>query len=199
MKLICYRHLPTNNNCDSIFTGTLDVPINQDCISNYKYEIKEAQFIGYSVAHVFCSPMKRTLETAKIIYPNTEIVCDNRLRERDYGDWNGRIKSDIRNNHPEIFFSSGRLNILSVPPNGESFESVYKRVASFLCFIGSEFDFNSTISIVTHNGVITALKYIIKHEGFEAQRDSFQDYLIPYYVNLSREQIERINDIVVSC
>jgi probable phosphoglycerate mutase len=58
-----------------------------------------------NIEKIYCSPSGRTMKTANIIFPGVEIHCDDRLREIDLGDWEGRLQSDLDEEDPDIHSS----------------------------------------------------------------------------------------------
>ena len=78
------------------------------------------------LAVVYVSDLARAVETAWIAFEGSglEPVADARLRECDYGRWNGM---------PRARFEAERLDRIDVPwPGGESWRTAVDRVAGFL-------------------------------------------------------------------
>jgi broad specificity phosphatase PhoE len=79
-----------------------------------------------AVAAVFASDLGRTVETVELAFGGSDVpvYLDARLRECDYGAWNGM---------PVARLARERAQRLSRPfPDGESYLQVVARVASFL-------------------------------------------------------------------
>ncbi len=75
---------------------------------------------------IFSSDLGRAVETAVIAFSNTRIPMyfDSRLRECNYGDWNGA---------PIDTLAGKRHQFISSPyPNGQSYEDVLAAMAAFL-------------------------------------------------------------------
>ena len=75
---------------------------------------------------VFTSDLGRAVETARIAFAQTAapIFCDWRLRECDYGEWNGQ---------PAVDLHRDRRRYLDEPyPGGESWRQAIERVGRFL-------------------------------------------------------------------
>jgi 2,3-bisphosphoglycerate-dependent phosphoglycerate mutase len=81
---------------------------------------------GDGLQAVFTSDLGRAVETARIAFVQTSIpiFCDWRLRECDYGAWNGR---------PIAHIQGDRRRYLAEPyPGGESWQQAVHRVGRFL-------------------------------------------------------------------
>lgn len=77
------------------------------------------------LAAVFSSDLTRAVETASIAFGATlPILLDWRLRECDYGEWNGRSRRQVHDRRRE--FLERRY------PGGESWREATTRVAGFL-------------------------------------------------------------------
>ncbi|MCF8038871.1 MAG: histidine phosphatase family protein [Desulfohalobiaceae bacterium] len=83
---------------------------------------------------VLCSDLQRSAETARIIVgQKTDLVCiDNRLREIDLGDWDGRDMTEIKSKYPEQWEKRGQDLAGYRPPRGESFADLARRVVPVL-------------------------------------------------------------------
>jgi alpha-ribazole phosphatase/probable phosphoglycerate mutase len=81
---------------------------------------------------VFYSDLKRAIESAELGFGERyRIIQDQRLRECDYGDFEGRPRAEMER---------ARLTALHTPfPNGESYAQVAIRMRSFLTHIPHPF------------------------------------------------------------
>jgi 2,3-bisphosphoglycerate-dependent phosphoglycerate mutase len=103
---------------------------------------------------VFASDLARAVETAEIAFRGIDIpvLLDWRLREIDYGDWNGA---------PVDLIERERPSRVHVPfPGGESFCDAAKRMASFLDDVGSERG-GQRIVVIGHTATRWALDHLI--------------------------------------
>jgi len=81
---------------------------------------------------VYASDLARAVETARLAFDGTAhpLVFDRRLRECDYGAWNGMTRAR---------FEAERLRRLDLPwPGGESWRQAVARVDGFLDELVSE-------------------------------------------------------------
>lgn len=162
MKLFFYRHLPTNNNLNNVFIGRLDLDCNDSYIETHQNEIANT-FENLSFNKIFCSPLKRATQSAEIFFPDKAYTIDRRLIERDLGDWKNQPKANVRANYPKAFFPNGNMDFNYTPPNGEPFESVLKRISSFVLDLHNNYSEQDNIAIVTHNGILTAVRCLLSN------------------------------------
>lgn len=82
---------------------------------------------GAVFSAVYSSPLLRAGETAGIIAPNQNITFDSRLKEFDYGMWDGMYWQDILEGYSEFFDASENLlpNSWEVT-GGETYDEVKK-------------------------------------------------------------------------
>ncbi len=89
---------------------------------------------------------------------DTPIIEDERLRECNYGDYNG-ASSDVVEPMQEI-------NIEKQFPNGESYNDVKYRIESFLNFLRENYD-GQHVAIVAHKAPQLCLDVLLKGMTFE--------------------------------
>ena len=82
---------------------------------------------------IYSSDLQRCQDTAQnaleqLKTPVPEIVLDKRLRERDYGEWDGQPSALIWKMAKEKGVDVREITA----PGGETFEESYKRVVNFL-------------------------------------------------------------------
>jgi broad specificity phosphatase PhoE len=107
---------------------------------------------------VFCSDLKRSVDTAKLTFDNAKIIQDERLREVNYGDLTRAPSEKI---------DSIILKHISKPfPNGESYKDVEKRVKSFLDDLMKNYS-GKNVAIVGHRAPQLALDVLIKRKAWE--------------------------------
>jgi alpha-ribazole phosphatase len=96
------------------------------------------------------SPLSRCLQPAR--YLGHDVSADLRLREMNFGDWEGSAWSDIAVDE----ISRWNADLMTVaPPNGESLGEVYTRTGEFLA-AARGFDGEALVAI-THAGPIRCL------------------------------------------
>jgi broad specificity phosphatase PhoE len=113
---------------------------------------------------VLSSPFNRALTTAQL---GTEslgirVRTDERLRERDFGAFDGMTGAGIREHFPD---EAKRRDLLGKfyyrPPGGESWADVALRVRSVLATEGLRYDCDRLV-IVAHQAVIMVFRYVLE-------------------------------------
>ena len=103
---------------------------------------------------VFCSDLRRALETAEIAFGGTDVplFLDWRLRECDYGELNGAPVAEldaVRAGHVDEPF-----------PGGESYRDVVARTQSFLDDLRSGWD-GERVVVIAHSANRWALQHLL--------------------------------------
>ena len=153
IKLIYYVHGTTNDNLNKLCSGWKDVDLSDR-------GIEEASSLSsktpYQFDEIFSSDLKRAIKSANLAWPNKVVIQDRRLRECNYGDYDGLSKKNINyKEHIDIPF-----------PNGESLKDVEDRIKDFLNFLKENYD-NNIIGIVAHRAPQLALEVILNKKSWE--------------------------------
>lgn len=92
MEVILRRHAMTAGNRLNQYIGSTDQDLSPEGET-------VARLCGggpdESVEKVYCSPMRRAVRTARIFYPNAEIVLKPLLREMDFGIFEQKSYADL--------------------------------------------------------------------------------------------------------
>lgn len=149
------RHGMTEANIKGQYAGVLDIPVcpeGREKLENLKknYEYPDAQ-------EFYSSPLIRCRQTAEILYPDKNIIINEKLREQNFGDWEGKTTQELSDD--ENFKKWIANSCENKTPNGESLQEFRDRL-----FSGFEEIINSVITrgitkicIFTHGGVIMNL------------------------------------------
>lgn len=194
MKLYFYRHLPTTNNLNDVFIGRLDLECDEAFIINNKNKISES-IRNNGFTKIYCSPLKRAIQSVELFFPGKSYTIDERLTERDLGDWSNVPKNQVRHKYPLAFYDNGRLNFNFTPPNGEKYSDLLSRVSSFLMDIYDSHEQEEDVIVVTHNGVITAVKCLVNGDS-NTEAYSFQPFLKEYSLELNDYKMNRVLEII---
>lgn len=132
-KLVCVRHGQSQWNKENRFTGWVDIELSELGIE----EAKEAGKLlnSFKFNNVFTSVLKRAIRTAEIIAEEIgyegEIIKDEALNERNYGDLQGLNKAEIGEKVGAEQLHIWRRSFDIAPPNGESLKDTLDRVLPY--------------------------------------------------------------------
>lgn len=196
MKVLFIRHLPTSNNLSDVFIGRLDLDCDTEYINKHKNDILVTKRNIGAYSCVYCSPLQRAKNTARLLFQNSNIILDERLIERDLGKWSNVSKKELRVKFPDAFYDNGRLVFSYTPQEGEEFRHLVVRVSKFLIDIGNKFSDFENVVVITHNGVITTVKCIMTKNFTDTSQFAFQKYLEPYEIEVNADMIDYLNNIV---
>jgi broad specificity phosphatase PhoE len=113
---------------------------------------------------VLSSPFKRALTTAQLATADLgiRVRTDERLRERDFGAFDGMTGAGIREQYPD---EAARRDLLGKfyyrPPGGESWADVALRIRSLLATEGLRHDCERLV-VVAHQAVIMVFRYVLE-------------------------------------
>jgi broad specificity phosphatase PhoE len=113
---------------------------------------------------VLSSPFTRAAETARRAAGplGLTVRCDERLRERDFGAFDGMTARGIRERYPE---EAARRQLLGKfwyrPPGGESWADVALRVRSVLSTEALRYD-GDRLLVVAHQAVVMVFRYVLE-------------------------------------
>lgn len=115
---------------------------------------------------VWCSPYRRALDTARLateaagVHPT--IVCDERLREREFGVLDRLTKAGIEARHPDQAAARAFLGkFWHRPPGGESWADVAARVRSLVVDLRLDHAGQGVV-VVAHQAVIWVCRYVLE-------------------------------------
>jgi probable phosphoglycerate mutase len=110
--------------------GQLDVPLTDD--GRTEAADLGRRLAGVRVDRIVASPMLRALETAQVVAAGRPIEVDERLRELDYGRWEGLTYAEIDGHDPELRARWEHDPAATHSPGGESGDDVAARALNFL-------------------------------------------------------------------
>jgi len=151
MKVYLIRHTSVVWDGSVTCYGATDVDVRDTFEEEATKTLKSIE--GIRVDRVYTSPLKRSVKLASFCgYPDAE--RDNRLKEMNFGDWEGRPWAEIiRGMEVDVFFEQ----YLKTPtPNGESQEDQQRRVQAFL--EEKKAEGLSAIMVFCHGGVINCAR-----------------------------------------
>jgi broad specificity phosphatase PhoE len=115
---------------DVMLGGQLDVPLRPS--GREEAEALAARLAGVRIDRIVSSPMIRALQTAQIVATGRPVEVDERLRELDYGRWEGLTYAEIDAHDPELRARWEHDPASTHSPGGESGDDVAARGLNFL-------------------------------------------------------------------
>lgn len=167
MEITFLRHGKTELNGKGYIATKKDYPLNktgkEQCLSNI--------FPPNSFNCVYCSPYKRTIETANIVYPYLEPIIFSNLTQRDLGNLNEKFKKDY-----SLEYLKAVKEYIINPKNAETLQDVIKRVDLFMEYIKLHHDDNSRLLVVTHNGIMRIIKRFYMYENSNVDSENLGQF-----------------------
>jgi broad specificity phosphatase PhoE len=115
---------------DVMLGGQLDVPLMPQ--GREEAAALARRLNGVRIDRIVSSPMLRALETAQIVATGRPVEVDARLRELDYGRWEGLTYAEIDAHDPELRTRWEHDPAATHSPGGESGDDVAARALNFL-------------------------------------------------------------------
>jgi probable phosphoglycerate mutase len=152
VRLLLARHGQTEWHADNRYVSRTDIALTEAGYEQARALAHRAQ--QEKVDLVLSSPLGRALLTAKpaAAARNLEPETDERLRELDFGEWEGRTLSEIREEDPESvkrFEESAEHGF----PSGEPLHEGADRVLDVFADL-SRSQAGGTVLVVTHNTLL---------------------------------------------
>ena len=149
----------------------LDLPARDADVELSDEGRRQADALGEWMAHadhlpdlVVSSPYARALETARraVSHTDSEIVLDERLRERDLGRFDGMTGQGIRKQFADEAERRSHVGkFYYSPPAGESWADVVLRVRSLLADLRHGFE-DRRVWLFSHQAVIMTFRYVLE-------------------------------------
>ena len=157
MTVWLIRHGRTEWNDTGRYQGQTDLPLSNEGAA----ELARAPF---SPKTVYVTPLKRTQETAKILFPDArQIVVDN-LREMDFGAFEGRTYIEMENDADYRAWVED--NCRGRCPGGESRDEFAARICAAFEKLMDESE--GDVVIVAHGGTQMSVmeRFAVPHEPY---------------------------------
>ncbi len=124
VEIYLIRHGETEWTKSRQHTGLTDITLTENGRSQAKALARRTKKLHFD--KIYVSPLKRAFDTCALCGYQDVAEVSNHLLEWDYGDFEGKMSSEIHKKNPNwnIFIDGA--------PNGESTDDVTKRVDHFL-------------------------------------------------------------------
>lgn len=152
VRLLLARHGQSEWHHDNRYVSTTDISL--DKTGHHQAQILARRVSQEGLDLVLCSPLKRALETARPVAEacGMEPETDERLRELDFGEWEGKTLSEIRREDPEMarLFEESAENGF---PGGEPLQEGAERVLEVYTDLYRSYA-GQTVLVVAHNTLL---------------------------------------------
>lgn len=155
-RIYLIRHGATQLSAEDRFAGATDVDLSDE-------GRKQAQALAVRLADdhitaVYCSPMRRTVETASIVArpQNLKPVTRDGLREIHHGRWESMRRGEVEAQFPEEYAAWEEDPFTYAPLGGESGLSVMARALPVIREIVAQHR-DENVAVVSHKATIRLL------------------------------------------
>jgi len=154
MRLLLVRHGQTEWNLQHRIQGQLNSPLTAKGL--FQADRAGIALSNENIHRFYCSDTGRAVQSAeRMLKANPSLPLpqpDARLRELDYGDWEGMLNDEIMRAYPELYWAYRNDPESFRAPNGESFADMQARFSGF--FTSTSFGDEETCLIVSHAGLL---------------------------------------------
>jgi len=161
MKITVIRHGKTIYNIEKKRQGKKDLPMSKEGIEFIRSIKKD---LDNDFTKIIVSPLKRTRQTAKILFPNREYIYNDLIICYDFGELEGVPFSEPLENFPNNRIEEHEGKRFLMPNEGESFEDVIKRSKKFIKYLKENFEDDDNIAIVSHSTFLSIFLAIAEDE-----------------------------------
>lgn len=154
MTLIIFEsHATSLDNERGIASGDLNPLLS--VVGNEQARVLGERYLNIELAAVCCSDLLRSYQTAEVAFKGRSIpiIKDKRLREWNYGSWNGRSTSEVDRQK--------KLHIEMPFPEGESMKQAMTRILNFYTEISTSFP-NQPLLFIGHRIVYYTFEHFYR-------------------------------------
>lgn len=174
MKIVLIRHGETMSNKMNeqqnitLYTGSLD----NECTQLTKQGRKQAEALKdvpiiQAITQVYCSDLKRSIETARLAKPGYSLHIKKELRERSLGKFEGKTEKEIKENSEyrkyleDPKYKGFRTHFDKKAPEGENYTEVKERAQQFISSLSFQGKDQEIIGIFAHLHIIRCLLLVL--------------------------------------
>ena len=170
-RIVAIRHGETAWNASTRIQGHTDIPLND-------HGQRQAQLLGQALSQadpmdaIYSSDLQRALATAQALALHTgaRLVTHVGLRERAFGDFEGRSFAQIEQEMPEqAQLWRTRVPDWIPPGGGESLLAMQQRVMATVNALAQQHP-GQQIAVVAHGGVLDVLYRAATQQSLQAPR-----------------------------
>jgi probable phosphoglycerate mutase len=165
-RLLLVRHGATTLSAEDRFAGATDIPLSDEGRSQAVALAERLR--DDPIDALYCSPMRRTLETASILAEPHRLTPVSRpaLREIDHGHWEGLTRQEVESRFKDEYARWEEDPFSSAPSGGECGVDVMARALPVVRAI-VEAHQDQRVVVVSHKATIRLI--ISSLLGFDAR------------------------------
>ena len=190
-ELVLIRHGQSTYNLENRFTGWKDVPLTE---LGKKEAFEAAEILKEKKFDIaFTSDLYRAQRTLDIILEGIEqteieVIKDQALNERDYGDLIGQNKKEVAKKFGEEQVRIWRRSYDTAPPNGESLKMTAERAIPYLeKEIMPKILDGKNVLVVAHGNSLRAIVMKLKKYSPEQILQTEIGWCEPWIFEMNRE------------
>jgi probable phosphoglycerate mutase len=155
IRVVLWRHGQTDWNVENRFQGHSDIPLNE--VGQYQASEAAKVLAALRPDRIISSDLIRAQSTAAALAALTDIKVEinPNLRETDGGLWEGKLASENRATHGELFANWYEGGDEPAGVTGERRSDVAKRAVAVI--EKETTNFSGTIVFVTHGGTVRSV------------------------------------------
>ena len=168
-RILAIRHGETAWNVDTRIQGHLDIPLNDT--GHWQAERLGQSLVAEDITAIYASDLSRAHETALYVSraSGVPVVAELGLRERGFGDFEGRTFAEIEVALPDQAERWRKRDPLFAPNGGESLLQVQERVLASVNRLAKQHP-GELIVMVAHGGVMDVLYRAATRLSLQAAR-----------------------------
>ncbi len=156
------RHGEAEHNIHNILSGKVGDRyfLTEKGIADVKKAAERLEKTGVDL--IIASDLDRTKQTAEIVAEITgaKIIFDKRLREIDFGEYEGRKESDLKDFIADWY----KVREGFAFPKGESWETLFERAKDFYEHMMAN-HYDKRVVVVSHGDTLVALEAVLENKG----------------------------------
>jgi len=165
-RLYLIRHGATSLSAEDRFSGGTEVDLSEE--GRWQAECLARRLADDNIAAFYCSPMRRTVETASIVSAPFQMTPQPRegLREIHHGHWETLSRADVERLYPEEYAAWQEDPFTFAPEGGESGVMVMARSLPVIRDIVVHHA-GQTVAVISHKATIRLILSSLL--GFDAR------------------------------
>ena len=155
-RIYLIRHGATQLSAEDRFAGATDVDLSDE--GRAQAQALAVRLADDHIRAVYCSPMRRTVETASIVARPQDLrpITRDGLREIHHGRWESMRRSEVEAQFPEEYAAWEEDPFTYAPLGGESGLSVMARALPVIREIVAQHR-DENVAVVSHKATIRLL------------------------------------------